>query len=821
MTIRGIATAAVVVSLCACSSSTVSQGSVGGGPSGTASGAPYGGLGGDIRPVVSAVDGGAFSVRFLNPAGGAVTTMPAAGPVRVRVGGSELSSTTVLSHSHSPGIWTVTLGTAAPGVTATVTIRHPAAGRLSIDVAGHGSGINGTAVDLTESKDEHFFGLGERSTTVDQRGQDVQNRVLDGPYTDEQASIVRAFVPPPGFSARHDATYFPMPWMMSTRGYGALLTNDEDSTFDFGKHTPGRTRLSVNSSTMTLRLFGGPHPADTLRLMTATIGRQPAVAAPFILGAWYQPSDDARAAAEVLAQRSAGVPVSLTQTYHHFLPCGGQDDAAEAALTAAVHKVGSAITTYVNPMMCTSHPSYQQGVSDHAFTTTPTGQPITYRYSTASQFMVSQFDFSGSAGRALFDSTLAEVVKDGYDGWMEDFGEYTPDDAVSADGTPGPTMHNRYVDQYHGTAYQFSRQAPRPLARFNRSGWTGAVKSSQIVWGGDASTEWGFDGLRSSITQGLTMGLSGVAVWGPDIGGYFSFEGHSLTAELLNRWIEFGAFTGVMRLQSGEINVAGGPRAKVTDPAVAPVWRRYTQLRTRLYPYIAGSLDAYRRTGMPLMRQLSLVDPNDPRAVATSDEYLFGADLLVAPVVDPGSTSRSVYVPKGRWLDVFRSVQLSSTGSFDLQKAVLLRGQRQVTVPAPIDRIPLLLRAGAVLPMLPTGVQTLSSYGTGLQHLSDVAGRRSLLALPALGRWSGPLGHGESVASVVDRHSWRLTVHASRARTYDVQASFAALPTDLRPSRVQVAGRSVPFHYDTQTRVLKVSAQLARTATLAVSLRPA
>ncbi|WP_141012838.1 TIM-barrel domain-containing protein [Nocardioides sambongensis] len=127
----------------------------------------------------------------------------------------------------------------------------------------------------------------------------------------------------------------------------------------------------------------------------------------------------------------------------------------------------------------------RRGVEAGAFSRNPDGSPLTYPYSTARHFTISQVDFSGEAGREYFKDLLQESVDHGYDGWMEDFGEYSPDSAVSDDGTPGPTMHNRYVEQYHATAREFEEEAPRPLLRFNRSGWTDAIKESSIVWGGD------------------------------------------------------------------------------------------------------------------------------------------------------------------------------------------------------------------------------------------------------------------------------------------------------------------------------------------------
>jgi len=128
---------------------------------------------------------------------------------------------------------------------------------------------------------------------------------------------------------------------------------------------------------------------------------------------------------------------------------------------------------------------------------------------------------------------FAMAIGDGYDGWMEDFGEYTPTDSVSADGRPGAQEHNLYPVLYHRTAYEAARGAGRPIARFNRSGWTGSARYSQIVWGGDPTTSFGFDGLTSAVRNGLSMGLSGVSLWGSDIGGFFSIARPELTPEII------------------------------------------------------------------------------------------------------------------------------------------------------------------------------------------------------------------------------------------------------------------------------------------------
>ena len=339
------------------------------------------------------------------------------------------------------------------------------------------------------------------------------------------------------------------------------------------------------------------------------------------------------------------------------------------------------------------------------------------------------------------------------------------------------------------------------------------------MWGGDPTTSWGFDGLTSSVRQGLTSGTSGLSFWGPDIGGFFTLPGDPvLTPELLARWIEYGAFTGVMRLQSGGISIGTtGERPDVTDPAVAPVWKRYTRLRTMLYPYIAGSQDVYQQRGLPLMRHLALVHPRDRQAVHTDDEYLFGRDLLVAPVTTAGAEAREVYLPHGHWIELARAWRLRDSGRFELRHADVVRGHRTVTARAPLGTIPLFLRAGAVVPLLPRGVDTLSDYGDGVVRLADRAARRTLLATPRAGTWRGALGPDETLRSEVTRGSWTLRFTAGETRTYAVRATLAGLDPAWRPCRVEADGHRMPFEYAPSRRLLRFTGAVATDGEVRVS----
>jgi len=706
---------------------------------------------------------------------------------------------------------TATLATDDPAGR-TIDLRLRPDGNGIIEVKAEVQGLPGTtttAAAFEADKAERFLGLGERSNAVDQRGNTVENFVTDGPYLPEERSAVALFVPPQGFSPRDDATYFPIPWVLSTRGYGFMLMGDENSYFDLASTDPNAWTATANAPSLTFRVFAGPRPKDALQRMTERDGRQPKAAAPFYFGPWWQPKDGDDENLKALQQADA--PTSLVQTYTHYLPCADQKGKTEAerARVAKFHAAGLAVTTYFNPMICQGeHPRFQEAADRGLLTKNALGQPALYRYTGSEQFFVGQFDFTNPQAIDFYGELLKEATDDGHDGWMEDFGEYTPPDARGADGSTGEAGHNAYVTRYHCAARTFQNQrAGKPLARFSRSGWRGTPRCAQIVWGGDPTTDWGYDGLQSSIRQGLTMGLSGVSLWGSDIGGFFALAKDQTNAELLNRWIEFGAVSGVMRTQAN--GFALGPkqrRAQIFDPGVMPVWRRYAKLRTQLYPYLASADAEYQLTGLPIMRHLALAYPDDPNATGRDDEFLFGPDLLAAPVIEPGATQRKLYVPSGKWVDLWRSVDyLQRDGSLRIGRPKTLDGGREQTIPAPLDELPLLARAGTILPLLPPDVDTLAPYGgKDVVKLSDRHHRLRLLAFPR-GRSTARVGR-QKLVSTESRGRWILRIDRGARRRYDLQASLATLKRPRHICRVTLDGRPLKrkeWSYDARRRLLR------------------
>jgi hypothetical protein len=271
-----------------------------------------------------------------------------------------------------------------------------------------------------------------------------------------------------------------------------------------------------------------------------------------------------------------------------------------------------------------------------------------------------------------------------------------------------------------------------------------------------------------------------------------------------------------MRTEANGIRIPDSARPHVWDPGVVRFWRRWAKLRTQLYPYLATADREYRRTGLPIMRHLALAYPRDRRATAQEDEFLFGPSLLAAPVLEPGAVRRRLYLPRGRWVDLWRSARYrEGDGGLTLKRAKLLRGGRSVEVSAPLGELPLFARAGTLLALLPPDVDTLASYGdrSTARSLRESADRRVLLAFPR-GRSSTRLEDGGAVRSVERPGQWRLTIDSKRKRTWKVEAALGTLHVCSVKAQ---GGRVSAWHFDRRSGVLRTTWSGRRGTLLALS----
>jgi alpha-glucosidase/alpha-D-xyloside xylohydrolase len=279
----------------------------------------------------------------------------------------------------------------------------------------------------------------------------------------------------------------------------------------------------------------------------------------------------------------------------------------------------------------------------------------------------------------------------GVDGWWPDEG-----DALN---TPGRLVRNRM----YWEAPQLDRPNERPYA-LHRNGYAGMQRYASFLWSGDVDSRW--ETLANHIPDAVNTCLSGIPYWGTDIGGFVPTAEY--TGELYVRWFQFGAFNTLFR-SHGRIWPlhlpwgwnTGQPSDLVMretptyhpDPSVfhnaqvEPICRKYLNLRYQLMPYLYSAVHECTGTGMPVIRALWLHYPGDAAAVARGDEYLWGRDMLVAPVVEKGATSRKVYLPIGTWHDFWTNERQE--------------GGREVTRAVDLETMPLYVRGGAIIPMDP------------------------------------------------------------------------------------------------------------------------
>jgi len=684
--------------------------------------------------------------------------------------GEEYRITRARTAERGNGRLSAALDTSHPGApAATADIRSGPAGAVTVTISVTGAAVISQSFIARDG--ERFLGFGERSHAVSLHRGVIENYVGEGPYQPHEYPLLADTVPPWAIRNRPDATYFPLPWVLSTRGYGLSIDQDDLSYVRLRTDSAGTWSIEAEADQLCYTVYPGPAPLDALRQYTEAAGRQPAPARWFF-GPWYQsghanhvPATEERRQLEALG----GAAASAVETHCRYLPLGEDrgHETTERARTAYFHARGLAAVSYINPLVGTDYPAaFEPAAQAGALQRNQSGQPYLYRGYAGGRVppytSETQYDFSAPAARACWADVAERIVSAGYDGWMEDFGEYTPLDAVTFDGSGGPAAHNRYPTQYHAaaaaSAAALERRHGRRLARFVRSGWRGTAPVVPIVWGGDPTTSWGFDGLASAVTCGLSMGASGIAMWGSDTGGFMSTIDR-LTPELLRRWIQFSAFCPVMRTKAGGIEIPGYDRPQIWDADVLPSWSRWAGWHTRLSDYLMAAHETYRATGRPIMCALELAYP-DIGPVA--DQYLLGADLLVAPVLEPGCAVRTVILPDGRWADLF------SPGR-------TFTGPGVISVDVGPDDIPVFVRSAATLALLPEEVVSLSPYAP------DLPDRRTVLAFP--GR-AGELGEGSLGPGLWQRSRWgdgwwSLELSAPASMTCAVTAWLPASPAEV------------------------------------------
>jgi sulfoquinovosidase len=300
---------------------------------------------------------------------------------------------------------------------------------------------------------------------------------------------------------------------------------------------------------------------------------------------------------------------------------------------------------YVNPYLAVDGPQYAEAARlGYLARRLDSDAPYAVDFG---EFDAGVVDFTNEAAAQWFAGEIIgkQMLDIGIDGWMADFGEYLPVDLRLHRGDP-MAEHNRWPVHWAKVNADAvaSRGRTGDALFFMRAGYTGVQQYCPLLWAGDQSVDFSrHDGIGTVITAALSAGLVGNAFSHSDVGGYTSLHGNVRTEELMFRWYELGAFTPVMRTHEG--NRPDDNLQIDSTPELLAGFVRWSRVHAALGPYVRHLCNEASAIGLPAQRALFLHWPDDRETFTIQDQYLYGADLMVAPVIEEGAVARRVYLP--------------------------------------------------------------------------------------------------------------------------------------------------------------------------------
>jgi alpha-glucosidase (family GH31 glycosyl hydrolase) len=572
----------------------------------------------------------------------------------------------------------------------------PAGGAVSLEVRSLGTGalrlsiIPDTPASIASivggfisPADERLVGLGERFDAVNLRG-----RALDLWAEDRRLA---------GYGS---STYAPIPLLLSSRGHGFALERFERSHFDLASSQPDRWTWQQDAPAASVLVTYGPTLKDLVQRNAQLTGLPPLPPA-WLFGVWKTSvGGQDRVIAEMQKLRDLQIPVSAVFAYDAVdsdanlgwpsvtfagRQAGPYPD--PRAYTNTLHRLGFKVLNYFTADFHTDRVNFQEPASHGFLVHRADGRIYVHP-----EFQEGWLDYTDPDASLWWGATWRRALNDlGYDGGMLDLGELLPADAVMADGTTGLQSHNRYPLLYAQAGWNAASRtrANGDFAILLRSGALGAQRFQSAQWNGDAVMKWeGPDGLQSMVPAGVSFGLSGFPYWHTEVAGYVQADlSHDQERELWLRWLQMATWTSLLRDHLGD-----QPRSPIDvwlDEGTLNAFGQAARVHASLVPYLYSLAVEASQTGVPIVRYLPLEVPEDARAWQQEQSYFLGASFLVAPVVEPGATTRTVYLPQGEWVDYWRGT--------------IYPGGQDVTVPAPLDGSgpPVFVRSGAIVPLAP------------------------------------------------------------------------------------------------------------------------
>ncbi len=537
------------------------------------------------------------------------------------------------------------------------------------------------------TSDEAFYGTGSRSLPINRRGYDLQI------YNQAHYS----------YGKGEPNLNIAIPVVVSSRGYLLYFENHTPGELDIDSEQSNK--LTYHSETMPLSYFfiSGINTDTLLSQYTQLTGRQPLPplwALGYIQSRYgYENTDQAQSV--VRNMKKFGIPLDaiVLDLYWFGSPATmGNLTWDYSRFADPVRMINDFSTQGVKTILITepyftkqsSHYSYLD--SRKFFALNKQGQ--TYVLDNFWAGPAALLDLTKPASFDWMWWYYQKHVNEGIAGWWCDLGEPEdhPSDMVHAKGS-AREIHNLYSLIWAGDIYRKYTQVYPEKRLFDliRSGYAGMQRFSTFPWSGDTHRDW--ESFQGQIPLILGMSMSGVSYMHTDIGG---FTGNSQNNELYTRWMQFGAFSPVMRAHGVTFP---------TEPYLYPTYyrnivKKFIKLRYQLLPYNYTLAWQNHIDGRPLAMPLVYFEPDNPVLQSINDEYYWGRQILVAPVTTEGATTSTIILPKGKWINFW------TNQSYD--------GNQQITVDAPLDKMPIFVKAGSFIPMATPKLTTDNYIGDSL-----------------------------------------------------------------------------------------------------------
>ena len=514
---------------------------------------------------------------------------------------------------------------------------------------------------LTIAPGERIYGCGESFGALNKVGQKVQIMVTDpqGPETDGQ--------------------YKPVPFFFSNRGYGVFLHTSAPITADFGASYIGADRLFMADEQLDMFVFFG-EPKDILNEYTNITGKSPMLPL-WTFGTWmsritYFSQEEGLEIAKQLRQHK--IPSDVIHFDTGWFGVDWQCDYEFAkdrfkdpkGMLDQMKRDGFHTCLWQLPYFTPKNRFFRE-IVDGGMAVKNAAGSLPYEDAV--------LDFTNPKTISWYQSKIEGLMKLGVATIKCDFGEAAPYDGFYHNGRGGLYEHNLYPVRYNKALWeQVERSHPGEGVIWARSAWAGSQRYA-LHWGGDAATT--NTGMLGDLRGGLSFGLSGFSFWSHDMGGFVTAS----PEDIYRRWLPFGFLSSHTRAH-------GAPPTEpwLISESFTKAFRQAAEMKYKLMPYVYAQAKDCTERGLPMVRALLVEFPDDPGAWLVEDEYMFGSQILVAPLLESGN-SRTCYLPRGKWIDY--------------QSGKVYEGGYQTIEVGEIPAV-ILVRDGSLIPHVPLAQRT-------------------------------------------------------------------------------------------------------------------